>query len=182
MSESPPATRESAGEGVAAKCVRVPGAVSVIHPPAAYASESAREGVAAKCVRVPWAVSVIHPPAAYASESAGEGVAAKCVRVPWAVSVTRSPTTYRIGWGGCGCKVCPAVARSCSSQNCYHTRIESTEEGVIEWRPGATNSSRFHRSLTTTRRRRSRRPRGRRRCSRRGRRRSSRAPAPARRR
>ena len=37
--------------------------------------ESAREGVAENCVRVPWVVSVTRSPKTHASESAGEGVA-----------------------------------------------------------------------------------------------------------
>ena len=46
----------------------------------------------------------------------------------------------RIGWGGCGGKRCPGVMQSCSSQNCYHRRIESAGEGVANWCPGVAES------------------------------------------
>jgi len=66
------------------------------------------------------------------STSACEGWASR----PWA--------TTRIGWGGCGWKLCPCVAESCRSYNHSHRRTESVGEGVAKWRPCVAWSTCVH--------------------------------------
>ena len=79
-------------------------------------------------------------------ESAGEDVAANRVRVSrnrLVHTVTPRHVRERIDRGGCGCKSCPGVTRSCWSYRLSHTRMESAGEGVAE-RSARLSQSRVH--------------------------------------